>query len=269
MIREIESLSFSEYLEFSGLKTGDNLKYGSKRFEVARLFEEYFQFGGFPEMHKFRNKPDYLRMIYQRVFLGDIIERHGVRNPAALKLLVKKLAESTMDEVSFNRLKNIIQSIGIKVGTATLIEYLSFLEEAYLLREIQNTAKKISERETKKKYYFRDHGLLALLLSDPPSFQLETLVHNTLARRYPGEMSYIRNGYEIDFYIPGQSLIQVAYSLENDETRKREIQSMVKAAKDYKAKDLLIITRSGNETIKTDDLHIKVVDIVSWILGYS
>ncbi len=267
LVKEVEALSFLEYLGFAGIEVGKNLQYQSQRFEVARLFEEYFQFGGFPELHKFQNKLDYLRMIYQRVFLGDIIERHQLRNPAALKLLVKKLAESTMDEVSFNRLKNIIQSVGIKVGTATLIEYLSYLEEAYLLREMEDAAKKISERETKKKYYFRDHGLLALFLPDPASFQLETLVFNSLIRQYPGKLSYIRNAYEVDFFIPGKSLIQVAYSLGNDETRRREIQSLVKASKNYPAEELLIITRAENEIIKTDDLRIKVIDIVSWILG--
>jgi predicted AAA+ superfamily ATPase len=69
---------------------------------------------------------------------GDIISRHQVRNPYALNLMLKKLAESTMDEVSFNRMKNIIQSTGVKVGIVTLIEYLDHLADSFLLRSLEN-----------------------------------------------------------------------------------------------------------------------------------
>ena len=266
LVKEVESLSFSEYLGFEGLMIGKNLAYESKRFEVARLFEDFFSFGGFPELHKFQDRKEYLRMIYQRVFIGDIIERHQVRNPMALKLLVRKLAESTMDKVSFNRLKNIISSVGIKVGTATLIEYLSYLKESYLLRDLQNYSNKISERESKKKYYFRDHGLLSLFLTKPKSFQLETLVHNTLRNRFSDSLFYLRNGYEVDFFIPGRSLIQASYSLDKEETRKREVQALVKAAKNYPVDELMIITRTENEIIREGGLEIKIIDVVSWLL---
>jgi predicted AAA+ superfamily ATPase len=159
LVKEVDTLSFTEFLLFNDLRLDNNFEFTDQRFRIKKLFEEWFTFGGFPELLKYQDKKEYLNTIFQKVFLGDIISRHQVRNKYALNLMVKKLAESTMDEVSFNRIKNMIQSTGIKVGTATLIEYLDHLSDSFLIRSLENHQKKITERETKKKYYFRDHKM--------------------------------------------------------------------------------------------------------------
>ena len=267
MVKEIETLSFSEYLHFSGIELDKNYEYSSQRYEIQKIFETFFNYGGFPELFKFSNKKEYLSNIFQKVFLGDIIARQQIRNNHPLKLMVKKLAESTTDEVSYTRIKNIINSIGVNVGTATLIEYLKYLEDAYLIRTLSNFNAKISERETKKKYYFRDNGLLGLFLMEPEAFLLETLVCNVLCARFKDNVFYIRNVYEIDFYVPNEQLVQVSYSLNNYDTRKRETTALLKASESYKSKNLLIVTYNEEEIIEIDGKTINVVPVWKWVLG--
>ena len=267
LVKEMDTFSFEEYLMFQGITIEPHLSYSEKRFEVQRLFEDYFYYGGFPELHKYVNKQEYLNTIFQKIFLGDIIARHQIRNPYALRLMIKKLAESTMDEVSFNRVKNIIQSTGVQVGTSTLIEYFSYIEDSFLIRCLQNYKSKITERETKKKYYFRDHGLLKLFLTDTESFQLETIVFNELSKRFPENLYYLKDNYETDFYVPEKMLIQVAFKMIDSKTREREISALLKASISYKVEKLIIITYSQEEIIKQEDKQIAIIPVWKWLLN--
>ncbi|MCX6251607.1 MAG: ATP-binding protein [Bacteroidetes bacterium] len=265
-VMEIETLTFTEYLLFNGIQMPENLEFSPERFEIQRIFGNFFIFGGFPELIKFTDKKEYLSNLFQKVFLGDIIMRHQVRNPFALKLLIKKLAESAMDEVSYNRIRNIISSTGVQVGTATVIEYINYMKDSFLINELLNYNSKISSRESKKKYYFGDNGLLSLFLLEPESFQLETLVFNVLRKRYGTRVHYLRNGYEVDFYLPGEALIQVCYRFQEYETRKREISALLRAAEKYPVRSITIITFSHEETITEGNQEISVIPAWKWVV---
>jgi len=266
LVREIETLSFREFLWFHGYQPDDHLEFSPSRFEVIRLFGTYFSTGGFPELIRFTDKKEYLSNLFQKVFLGDIIARYQIRNPFALRLLIKKLAESTMDEVAFNRIRNIIASTGIQIGTATVIEYMNYLEDSFLINSIPNFNAKISSRESKKKYYFRDNGLLSLFLAEPESVQIETLVFNHLRKLYGQNVFYMRNGFEVDFLVPGELLVQVCYSLAAAETRKREISALLKAAALHSVKSLMIITFDSEEIIREKESVIQVIPLWKWLL---
>ncbi len=269
LVKEIETLTFSEFLTFNELSLSPNFEYSDERFEVFRLFESYFNQGGFPELVRLRDKKEYLSTIFQKVFLGDIIARNQIRNTFALKLLIKKLAESTMDEVSFTRIRNIIASTGLQIGTATVIEYERYLEEAFLIASLPNFGSGISNRESKMKYYFRDHGLLSLFLVNPESFVLETMVYNNLRRWFAPNLFYLRDITEVDFYVPGKLLIQAAWRLDNETTRRREVASLIKAADKYPAEKLMIITYDQEEKILLDNRMIHVLPAWKWMLTNS
>lgn len=266
LVKEIETLTFSEFLTFNERSLSPNFEYSDERFEVFRLFESYFNQGGFPELVRLRDKKEYLSTIFQKVFLGDIIARNQIRNTFALKLLIKKLAESTMDEVSFTRIRNIIASTGLQIGTATVIEYERYLEEAFLIASLPDFGSGISNRESKMKYYFRDHGLLSLFLVNPESFVLETMVYNNLRRWFAPNLFYLRDITEVDFYIPGKLLIQAAWRLDNETTRRRGVASLIKAADKYPAEKLLIITYDQEEKILVDNRMIHLLPAWKWML---
>ena len=267
MVKEIETLSFIEFLRFMGTEPEANFEFSPARFEIIRLFEIYFESGGFPELIQFVDKKDYLSTLFQKVFLGDIIARNQVRNPFALRVLIKKLAESTMDEVSFNRMKNIVNSSGMPIVTSTIIEYVKYLEDAFLISSLENFNAKISSRESKKKYYFRDTGILSLFLMEAEAFQLETIVYNKLRINFGTNVYYLRNGFEVDFLVPGEAIIQVCYKMDELVTRKREISGLVKAGMKHKVKKYLIITYNTDETIQEKGIEIHVIPVWKWLLN--
>lgn len=265
IIREIHPLSFREYLTFNDVELQSNYQFSEQRIELRALFENYFYFGGFPETLHFGNKKEYLSNLFQKVFYGDIVARHKIKNDFALKLMIKKMAESVHDETSFSRIRNIIQSVGVKIGTATLIEYFRYLEESYFMFSLTNARAKISSRESKKKYYFVDNGLLNLFLLNPETMLLENLVFTELRRRYGSEIFYFRENREVDFYIPQEKmLIQVCYAFGDIETRKRELDALSKAAKVIETKSRLVLTLDQEEEI---DDATRVMPVWKWALA--
>ena len=69
-----------------------------------------FTYGAFPELVEIRNKRAFLNSIYQTVYLGDIITRNKITNDFAIRLILKKIAESVTKPLSYNRLTNILKS---------------------------------------------------------------------------------------------------------------------------------------------------------------
>ena len=267
IIKEIFPFTFLEYLLANNIQLEKNWEFSSQRYEIRKQFDNYFYFGGFPEILKFKEKRMWLDNLYQKIFYGDIIARYKIRNDFALKLLIKKLAESLHDEVSFNRIKNIIQSTGTKIGIATVIEYTSYLEESWLIFGIRNYLAKISERETAKKYYFIDNGIISLFLQHPETILLENIVACKLRQMFGDELFYVRSQVEVDFYIPkNQSLIQVCYNLSTIETENREIDSLLKIKEHINAKTLTIITLNEERVITRNNEEIKVVPVWKWLL---
>lgn len=266
LLQEISGLSFREFLDFNQITLDENFEYKEQRFELQRMFKSYLFYGALPETNKFSNKKEYLSNVFGKILYGDIIGRHSIKNDFGFRLLVKKIAESTMDESSFNRMKHLIKSAGVAIGTQTLIEYFAYLNDSYLVYSLSNFQSKFVERETKKKFYFSDTGILNLFLFEPESKLLETFVFNQLRLRYGSELYYYRNIYEVDFYIPNEELVQVAFSIGNDQTRKRELTALSKAGKNLNCKKLTIITTNEESQFADGENTIKVVPAWKWAL---
>ena len=269
MIQEVYPYSLSEYLKANELELQKNWEYDSAIVNhIHRLFSNYFYYGGFPESVHVREKRSWLSVLYQKIFLGDLIARYKIRNEVSLKLLVKKLSESINQPSSFNRLANIVSSAGQKIQTSTVIDYMQFMEESWLIFSMENYAAKFVEKESAKKYYFRDNGILNLFLIDPETALLENRVAIELKKHFGGEVYFYNKNVEVDFYVPQHDwLIQVAYSIANDDTREREISSLLKVAKHLQAKRLTIITYNEEQTISLENgSTIEVIPLWKWLL---
>lgn len=269
MIQEVYPYSLSEYLKANELELQKNWEYDSAIVNhIHRLFSNYFYYGGFPESVYVREKRSWLSVLYQKIFLGDLIARYKIRNEVSLKLLVKKLSESINQPSSFNRLANIVSSAGQKIQTSTVIDYMQFMEESWLIFSMENYAAKFVEKESAKKYYFRDNGILNLFLIDPDTALLENRVAIELKKHFCNEVYFYNKNVEVDFYVPQHDwLIQVAYSIANDDTREREISSLLKVAKYLQAKRLTIITYNEEQTISLNNgSTIEVIPLWKWLL---
>lgn len=268
---EIYPYSFKEFLTANEVFFDEvSLQSTEGKSEVLRKFNDYFNFGGFPESAEFSAKRDYLTSVYQKIFLGDIALRHSVENTFALRVLFKKLAESVKQPLSFTRIANIVSSTGAKVGTQTIINYIEYAKDAWLISSIQNIAGKLVEKETNPKYYFIDNGILSLFLLDGNTSLLENLVAINLLRKYGRNDSvfFYNKDIEVDFYIPDEATaIQVCYNLNNSEdTFDREVGALLKLSKVLECKRLLVITRDNEQVLSIDDKTIEVIPAWKWFL---
>jgi len=262
---------FAEFLNANSVNFDSKTLLSTKgRAEVARKFNDYFYFGGFPEGATLTAKRSYLTSVYQKIFLGDIVARHSVDNTFALKLMFKKLAESVKTPISHSRLANIVSSAGSKIGTNTVIKYLDYAKDAWLVSPIQNIASKLVEKETNPKYYFTDNGILNLFLLDGNTALLENLVAVTLLRKFGREdaVFFYNQSVEVDFYIPEAKIaIQACYNLDNaDGTFDREVGALEKISKVLACEKLLIVTYEEEKTVEVDGKTISVVPVWKWLL---
>lgn len=265
--KEILPLSFREYLSFKELSVTSKTKYSSERYKIIKEYEEYLHFGGFPELLQMNDKREFLSSVYQKLFYGDLIARYKVSNVVTLKLMVKKLAESVNNETSINRIKNLIKSTGVSIGNNTLFDYLNYLESSFLIASITNFHNKFTEKETNKKYYFLDNGILGLFLIDQPTKLLENQIYIELRRR--GEHPYfLKRKTEVDFYIPEKGmLIQVSYSIKNPETLEREVIGLRSAMKAFGITNSWIITYDETKELEVQEGIINVVPAWQWLLA--
>lgn len=270
---EVFPFSFEEYLRMNGVDSNSQLLTATTqaRSTLMRLFEEYFQFGGFPECATIPVKRDYLTSLYQKIFLGDIAARNRVDNLFALRILFRKMAESVNQPMSFTRATNIVASTGTKIGKATLINYLGYATDAYLLLTVPNLADNLTERVTNPKYYFIDNGILSLLAMDIRTSLLENQVALALFRQYGSRdaVFHYNLGIEVDFVIPEEEIaIQVSYTLEKgDTTFERETSALVKLQKRFPTRRNLIVTYDEERTIQLDGLTIEVIPAWKFLLS--
>ena len=270
VIMNIYPYSFSEYLIANHMRKNylDAISTKDKA-DVQSQYNQYVTYGAFPELTEINNKRAFLNSIYQTVYLGDIITRNKITNGFAVRLILKKIAESITKPLSFSRLTNILKGTGTAIGKQTVINYVGYMTDSYLLFTLQNYAAKLVEKETSPKYYFMDTGLLGLMLLDCKSAQLENLVAIELIRRYGVENVYFfENNIEIDFYIPSENLaIQVSMQvLDNIDTRERKTRAFVKLNNFIPDSKCILITNSEETILDCEGIRIEVTPIWKWLL---
>lgn len=266
MIVNVFPYSFKEYLSANHIENIMVDQIGTKkRADIVSQYEQYVTYGAFPELVDIKNKRPFLNNIYQTVYLQDIIARNKITNDFAVRLILKKIAESVMKALSFNRLTNIVKSTGISIGKQTVINYVGYMLDSYLIFSLQNYASK----KTSPKYYFMDTGLLGLMLLDCKTAQLENLVAVELIRRYGFENVYFfENNIEVDFYVPSENLaIQVSMQVLDDvDTLERETRAFVKLNQFIPDTKCLLITNSEETTLECDDIEIDMIPAWKWLL---
>lgn len=270
---EVYPFSFKEYLSCTGV-TYDELALMAteSKARFMKAYGEYFTWGGLPESIKLPVKRNYLSSVFQRIYLGDIVQRNGISNPRLLQLMIKKMAESVMQPVSYNRISKILSSVSGKISVPTVSNYISYSEDAWLLLRLRNIASSFSDKESICKYYFIDNGLLTLQLLDADSILLENMVALSLFRMYghdeDNERVFFYNvNIEVDFYVPEDELaIQVSYSIADPETEKREKEPLEKLPNVHPCRRRIIITYDEEGTLNDKHGIIEVIPCWKWLL---
>lgn len=266
-IKKVFPLSFREMLKSKGLDVEDkNFEYKEPT-SISRYLEEYFSFGGLPEIGNVQDKRTWLSGLYGKIFFGDLLARYSIRNDKAMKYVVQKLAESIKQPVSYNRIAKLVSTIGTKISTETVIDYIEYMNESWLLLPISNYASKFAEKLSNRKYYFIDNGILNLFLIDSNTSLLENIVAINLYKQHGDDVTFYNNNIEVDFYIPSKKeAIQVSYSLNDFDTKNREIRALEKLSSVVDIDKFYIITMYEEETIEKDGYTINVVPLGKWLL---
>lgn len=267
LMKEVYPFSFGEYVRWHGVNLDSNWQFGPKRADVVRMFDDYFRYGGIAEVFPLEDKRGWLTSLYQKILYSDVVIRNNVRNEQSLSLLVKKLADSVLQPTSVKRLQNIIVGAGQKVTRDTVSAFLKYLNNSYLVFSISNFTDSIPERESNKKHYFYDNGLLNLFLYQPETKLLENLVAIALYKKYGDKLYFYNRNVEIDFLIPEEgTAIQVCYNISNEETAQRETAAFVALNRYKPMRRNIIITRDDERTVSVNGITVEIIPIWKFLL---
>jgi len=268
--RNVYPFTFKEFLGSHGILLNRFWIHSNReRAAVERAFNEYFHFGGFPDVRLTTAKRIWLNELYNKIFFADLVVRNKIRNEAALRLTVRRMAECVKQPTAYNRISNMVKSAGVNCQPNTVMDYAGFLRDACMVFSLTNYMAKFSERETIKKHYFVDNGLLNIFLNNDDSALLENLCAIHLHQRYSDEqLFYYNKNVEVDFYLPEEkTAIQACYTLNDARTAEREINALVKLHSFEPLHKALIITRDEDRVIKHESgLTIIAVPVWKWLL---
>ena len=271
--KEIFPFSFAEYLTYHQVEPGENWEYNQQiKSIISNYFDSYFYEGGIAESFEQPDKREYLNALYQKILIGDIVERNSIRNSRIFRFLAKKLADSVMQPSSLTRLQHMVKSTGDTISLPALKDYLEYMQDAYLFFPIPNLVSPMTEQATLQKRYVADNGILNLFLFQGETKLLENMVAIELNRRFRNTteetlLYYFNKNVEIDFCVPSAQLaIQVSYNLNDEATYEREVGGLIKFLKAFPGYHGYIITRDYQTQIKADGYTIEVVPIWKWLL---
>ncbi len=253
--KELFPFSYREFITFTQQKASSD------------SVSEYLQVGGFPEYVKQR-VDDILNYVLEDILIRDIAVRHGIRDVNSLQRLTLYLISNIGKLVTANRLKSLI-GVG---STNTITEYLSYLEDSYLVHFIPKFD--YSHRKqivNPKKVYAIDTGLVnvnSASFTDDSGRQLENMVYLHLRRRYKDIFYFSAKG-ECDFIVSDkgniQAVIQVCYHL-NADNLDRELNGMTEALGFFKLDEGLLITHAQRDLFEKDGKKIVVLPAHEYLM---
>ncbi len=263
--------TFAEFMEAKGVVLEKEWQYGRQRAIVQQALVDYMKWGGFPELLLFRNKRNWLNGLYEKILLGDIIQRNKVKNEMALRLTMKRLAENVMQPISYNRVANLIRSTGTNIAVSSVSDYVRYAQEACMLFSLENYASKFVEKETVKKHYFVDNGLLSIFLFNGDTALLENLCAIHLRKKYGEDLCYYNKNIEVDFLVAEEGYaVQASYSIYGEgmqDTFERETKALKLLDAFLSLKRMMIVTYDEEGTVPLDNgKQIEVIPVWKWLL---
>lgn len=258
MVKYIYPLSFKEFLKFYWLRKNE------------KNFYKYLYFWGLPELKNINNeesKVNYLKSLYDTIFIKYIIEYFNIRHPKLLKQIHKYLFSEIWNLISIKNIYWYLKNIWFKTSLETLYNYLEYTTSSFLFYEIEKydlKGKKILEGISK--FYVNDlwirHAIVWYAKKDIEKL-LENIVY--LHLKINNFDIYVGKFYdkEIDFVAERnweKLYIQVAYLIPNEKVINREIWNLLKI-KDWRYKIVL----SLDKIYKGKFEWIEIKNLIDWL----
>ncbi len=265
---EVFPFSFKEFLELKQLLPKKIEKNYLNQKILLNELNKYIEFGSIPEFFNEKNHELRLKEYFENIIYKDIIQRFNIRNSKAIKELGIILANNSGKLFSINQLTKLF-----KISINTLQEYLSDLELTYLFFYLEKYSFSIKEKmNSQSKVYCIDTGLINRIttkFSKDEGRLLENIVFIEL-KRQGKEVYYFKEKNECDFIIKENTriieVIQVTKTIQNEKTKKREIQGLLEAMEKNNLKKGLIITKNEFNEMKIKEKKISIIPLWYWLL---
>ena len=253
---KIHPLSFSEFCLFHALPNNND------------TLLKYFRYGGMPFLKHLPLEDltvnEYLQNIYSTILLRDIAERYDIRNFYILKALTRFIADTEGTIFSALSISNYFKSINLQVSPKTLLDYVEYLLNTFLLNKVERynlIGKKILT--SGGKIYFEDLGLRNAIVGGFKLTDIQKILENAVY------MHLIRHNYnvfvgqlrdkEIDFIAERgneKCYIQVAYKLQLDKTIDREFGNLLTIKDNFPKMVITMDEMAGNDYQGIRHIHI-------------
>ncbi|MGB0880699.1 MAG: ATP-binding protein [Polaribacter sp.] len=253
---ELFPFSYQEYLNFEKKEVGEN------------SIKAYLKMGGFPEYLKSKN-PEVLHNLLKDIVLRDIAVRYSIRNTKVLLDIVLYLLSNVSKEMTYNSLRKVFQ-VG---STHTVVDYLTWAEDAYLLFFVQKfswSAKRMAVNP--RKVYAIDNGFIdvnSLSFSEDKGRVLENAVFLFL-RNKGQKMYYFKEKYECDFVLFTKKkctkAVQVCQEITTD-NQPREFNGLLEAMNYFNLKEGIIITQNQKDEFQIENKTVKLIPCFEYFLA--
>jgi predicted AAA+ superfamily ATPase len=272
----IHPLSFSEfYPAYSALGHGK---------EDAWI--DYYTYGGLALVLSMRTdaqKIDYLKKLFDEVYARDIIARNKIKNAGEFNELLNVISSSIGSLTNPLKLSNTFKSKkGKSVSSSTILKYLSFAKDAFLINEAQRfDVKGRKHINSAVKYYFEDLGIRNARLNFrqlEENHIMENAIYNELLfRKFNVDIGVVetrekdragkpvRKQLEIDFIANSGNrryYLQSAYRMDNEAKRVQENNSLMKVGDSFKK---IIIVRDNIKSYY-DENGILIIGLLDFLL---
>jgi predicted AAA+ superfamily ATPase len=274
---EVFPLSFREFIRFNGIleRIPDQGFTALERGILRNAMTRYLAVGGFPAV---QGMPDSLRIAtlqeyVQAVLFRDVLQRHKVVSVQSLQYTLDYLLHNYARRTSAHTISGVLKNLALPCRREDIADYLSFFKDAYLFHPVSVMSDSLAvKRVNPDKYYVIDTGLVNAVSPKRDAengWKLENLVFMSL-RRGRNKIFYcpLEQNREVDFCVQDMltgktSLIQVAWSMVEAETFKRELTALRDARKATGIDDCVIVTWEDEGLL---DDGIRIVPAWKWCL---
>ncbi len=254
---------------------------------IYEAWDDYFNYGGMPfilSCDTKKKKEDYLKSLFEKVYLSDILERHKrIKNIDELNELLDVLSSSVGSLSNPTKLSNTFKSAKNKVlSDKTISKYIDYFQDSFLISKAQRyDIKGRNYINSPFKYYFEDVGLRNARLNFRQTEEnhiMENIIYNELkARGFNVDVgvvetieknkngSSVRKNYEVDFIATqgdNKFYIQSALNIDNDNKKTQEKRSLININDSFKK----IIVVKDDIKPRKDDNGITIVGIYNFLL---
>lgn len=270
----LRPLSFKEYRTIQPDKPFDD------------VWTEYMTFGGLPYcalLPSREEKADYLKRLFDEVFLRDIIERNRVQNDAQLESLLNVISSAVGSLTNPKKLEDTFTSSGTgKLSAVTIKQYLDYLCDAFMIEQAERYDIKGKRYiSTPYKYYFTDTGLRNARLNFrqlEETHLMENVMYNELCLRgYSVDVGvveinerqedgkYVRKQIEVDFVCnkaDERVYVQSAFSIPTTEKRQQEERPLVNVGDGFRK----VVVTKDNVIRHNDENGILIMSLQEYLM---